>query len=493
MTFKIFIFGIGMMLSHVLIAESNHSTVNSQSSTKENRLELDEIIQLAKTNDPWLLGNQYTQDSVKSLSVAAGTLPDPKISLGLANIASDSFQFNQEAMTQVKLGISQMFPRGDSLAIKQQQLANLEKQFPYQRQDRKAKVTVSVSQLWLDAYKAQQSIALIESDRVLFEQLVDVAEASYSSTVGKTRQQDLVRAQLELTRLDDRLTQLNQKLDASKQRLAEWFIGNGGRKSESASSLKINSNTDFSVAVELPQIELINPALISQDEPRVQQLVEMISRHPAVVAIDQKLKASQSSVELAKQKYKPEWGVTASYGYRDASPLGQPRSDLFSVGVSFDLPLFTENRQDQQLRAATSKKATVKTKRWLVLRRLIASFKSTRAQLLRLVERQKLFKRRLLPQMHDQAEASLTAYTNDDGDFAEVVRSRIAELNARIDALNINVDIQKNIVQLNYFLIESNKQDSDKRAFNKQYRNQKITTQLTTLNNKVSGLGVQND
>jgi len=166
---------------------------------------------------------------------------------------------------------------------------------------------------------------------------------------------------------------------------------------------------------------------------------------------------------------------------------------LFSVGVSFDLPLFTENRQDQQLRAATSKKATVKTKRWLVLRHLIASFKSTRAQLLRLIERQKLFKRRLLPQMHDQAEASLTAYTNDDGDFAEVVRSRIAELNARIDALNINVDIQKNIVQLNYFLIESNKPDSDKRAFNKQYRNQKITTQLTTLNNKVSGLGEQHD
>ncbi|MDQ7048030.1 MAG: TolC family protein [Enterobacterales bacterium] len=246
---------------------------------------------------------------------------------------------------------------------------------------------------------------------------------------------------------------------------------------------------NFSIAVELPQIVLINPTFVSQAAPSVQTLVKMISRHPAVVAIDQKLKASQSSVDLAKQKYKPEWGVTASYGYRDASPLGQPRSDLFSVGVSFDLPLFTENRQDQQLRAATSKKASVKTQRWLVLRRLIASYNSTRAQLLRLIERQKLFKQRLLPQMHDQAEASLTAYTNDDGDFAEVVRSRIAELNARIDALNIDVDIQKNIVQLNYFLIESNNQDSDLRASNKQNHNQTLTTQLATVNDKVSELG----
>ena len=77
------------------------------------------------------------------------------------------------------------------------------------------------------------------------------------------------------------------------------------------------------------------------------------------------------------------------------------------------------------------------------------------SKLVRLNERQKLYQERLLPQMHDQAEASLTAYTNDDGDFAEVVRSRIAELNASIDALNINVERQKSIIQLNYFFMNS--------------------------------------
>jgi len=479
MYFKLLIFSLGILISVGVTAQNEQSTAQQS----EKILQLDELVQIATNNDPWLLGNQYTQDSVKSLSVAAATLPDPKITLGLANIATDSFQFNQEAMTQVKLGISQMFPRGDSLAIKQQQLANLEQQFPYQRRDRKAKVTVSVSQLWLEAYKAQQSIALIEQDRVLFEQLVDVAEASYSSAVGKTRQQDLVRAQLELTRLDDRLTMLNQKLDTTKQRLAEWLIGKAGQEFQPQSTAELNASLKFLIATDLPQIALIDPLLIKQRSWSVQQLVEIISKHPAVVAIDQKIKASQSVVNLAKQKYKPEWGVSASYGYRDASPLGQPRSDLFSVGVSFDLPIFTENRQDQQLQAAVSQKASVKTQRWLVLRGLIASFKSTKFQLIGLIERQNLFKKRLLPQMHVQAEASLTAYTNDDGDFAEVVRSRIAELNARIDALNIDVDIQKNIIQLNYFLTLSDKDDS----------NQKIKTQVPWLNSKVSRLGDQND
>jgi len=65
-----------------------------------------------------------------------------------------------------------MFPRGDSLELKQKQLQLVGSQYPYQRENRKAKVTVTTAKLWLDAYKAQESIALIENNRVLFEQVI---------------------------------------------------------------------------------------------------------------------------------------------------------------------------------------------------------------------------------------------------------------------------------------------------------------------------------
>jgi hypothetical protein len=54
--------------------------------------------------------------------------------------------------------------------------------------------------------------------------------------------------------------------------------------------------------------------------------------------------------------------------------------------------------------------------------------------------------------MAEQAEASLTAYNNDDGDFAEAVRARIAELNAKIDALGIAVERLQVITHMNYLL-----------------------------------------
>lgn len=435
------ILGISLMSANAaeLVKKGNHEFT------------MEAAVKAAKLVDPWLVGNQHSQNAVESMSIAAGTLPDPKMSIGLANLAADTFDFGQEAMTQFKVGVSQMFPRGDSLAIRKEQLELLGAQYPYQRQDRKAKVAVTVSHLWLDAYKAQESIALINNKRVLFEQLADVAQSSYSSAFGKTRIQDIVRAQLELTRLDDRLTKLSQQQDMFKQRLYEWLSDYFVEKSLVKNHVL---SPDLMMARRLPDTGLVNPQLYTETkETDPQILFDYFIDHPVVMALDQKIKASRSDIELAQQKYKPEWGVNASYGYRDNDPMGNDRADLFSVGVTFDMPLFTANRQDKQVESAVSRAESVKTEKWILLRKLIASFETSKAQLHRLDQRQQLFKQQLLPQIHEQAEASLTAYTNDDGDFAEVVRARIAELNANIDALNINVDRQKTIIQLNYFFM----------------------------------------
>lgn len=427
---------------------------------EQQTLTLDTAINSALQNDPWLQGNRHQQNSIESMSIAASTLPDPKVSVGLANIAADSFDFDQEAMTQFKIGISQMLPRGDSLAIKSQQLKLIASEYPFQRQDRKAKVTVLASKLWFDIYKAQQSIVLIEKDRALFEQLADIAQASYSSNIGKTRQQDIVRAQLELTRLDDRLAMLKQQEEMRMQQLSEWlsdyFLDHYSNHSNPLLNKDMSPTEQLKVSSVMPEVKMILPNLyLSNTRLSQQTIFEYLSKHPSILALEQRIKASKSGISLAKQMYKPEWGLNAGYGYRDSDATGRDRSDLFSIGVSFDLPLFTGNRQDKQVQSAVSKSEATKTQKWLLVRKLIASFETSRAQLVRLTERQSLYNNKLLPQMHDQAEASLTAYTNDDGDFAEVIRSRIAELNASIDSLGIDVERQKNIVQLNYFFMNN--------------------------------------
>jgi len=290
-----------------------------------NTLTLEEAVRAAQLNDPWLAGNRHSQDAIESMSVAAGTLPDPKVTFGLANLPTDTFDFNQEAMTQFKVGVAQMFARGDSLAIKRKQIETVGSQFPFQRLDRKAKIVVAVSKLWLDAYKAQESITLIERDRPLFEQLADVAEASYSAALGKTRQQDIVRAQLELTRLDDRLTVLRQKQEMLMEKLSEW-LSEYFREQYSDNSIAetVRPWSRLELGKNLPDIKMVQePLYLAEKEADPQKLYEYFSRHPSLLAVDRKIEASKIGIDLAREKYKPVWGVNVNYGYRDEDQNGK--------------------------------------------------------------------------------------------------------------------------------------------------------------------------
>ncbi len=453
------------LLSFFSIASFASIAAEQQGKAEQAPLSFERAIKSAQLNDPWLSGNVHKQRAIELLSISANSLPDPKVSIGLANLPSNGFDFSQEGMTQAKFGISQMFPRGDSLAIKSEQLKLQSEAYPYQRKNRQAQVTVTVGSLWLDAYRVQQSIALIQQNRALFEQLADVAQASYSSTFGKARQQDIVRSQLELTRLEERLDKLAQQQSSYQGLLMQWLaeLPNAGEtqvninsslNKVSVNELKLGRALSRKLSKEMPKIDLLNSELVFSDKWLTpQQLVPYFSQHPAITSVDKKVSSTQTSIKLAEQKYQPEWGVNASYGYRDDDLNGNSRADLFSVGVTFDLPLFTENRQDKEVQSAIATTEAVKTEKVLLLRQLLGAFSSTKARLLGLNKRQHLYREKLIPQLHAQAEVSLTAYTNDDGDFAEVVRARIAVLNAEIDQLKLNVEEQKMRLELNYLFI----------------------------------------
>ena len=415
-------------------------------------------IQQAQHNDPWLVENKYIQDSLESKSIAAGTLPDPIASISMLNLPTDGYDMNQENMTQIKLGLNQSFPRGDTLQLQRKKLQILSSQNPYQRADRNAQIAVTVTALWLEVFKAKESIRLIEKDRVLFEQLINISAASYSTAFGGTQQQDVIRAQLELTRLDDRLTKLRQQQDVAQKKLTQWISGqfvdqyaNNNLGSPSYSTVEINSQ-------QLPKLILQHPELMKLAEPELsEKLASYFVQHPSVLALDRRIQASETDVDLSKQKYKSQWGINAAYSYRADQKSGKSRADFLSIGINFDLPLFTENKQDKQLQASVSQAEAIKTQKWLLLRKMIANFQTAKVQLHRLKQRSQLYQQQLLPKIHEQAEAALSAYTNDEGDFAEVVRARIDVLDTEINNLGIDVDRQKTISQINYYLVTSDK------------------------------------
>lgn len=422
----------------------------------EQSLSFIQAIKMAQKNDPWLDGSHHKQKSIEALSFAANTQPDPSVSVTFASLPTDGFNVDQENMTQFKVGVSQLFGRGDSLKIRSKQLQLQSEEQPFKRKDRENKVAVTVGSLWLDLYRVEQSIGLIEASRSLFEQLSQLAELSYSSNLGGTRQVDIVRAQLELTQLDDRLNQLKLEEKRYQGMLEQWLSHYLTVESLSEDLYTSNHRLTRLTSRELPQLVFHRKDVINDENSlKPGQLALVFSSHPAVKAVDKNIDATRIGVDLAEQKYQPQWGVNASYGYRADDPLGNSRADLFSIGVVFDLPLFTGNRQDKEVSSAIANTEVIKTEKLLLIRQLISAFTSAKGQYFRLKERQILYTERLLPQIHEQVEASLTAYTNNEGEFSEVVRGRIAELNAHIEFLTMNTKEQKIILEMNYLLVDN--------------------------------------
>lgn len=417
-----------------VIAAVTALVYSSNALAQTDSLSVGRAVSAAIANDPWLTANRHRQSALESQSVAASALPNLEMSVGLANMAVDSFNIHQEGMTQLKVGLSQKFGRGEQLALSQQQLQQRSEQFPFMRKNRQAQLRAKITELWLRAYQANKSIALINQDRRLFEQLVDIAESSYSSTLGKTRQQDVIRAQLELIRLDDRLAKLSQQRNNYLALMAQWLP---------------QPLLDLPLASQLP--ELASPDV----EFKPMALAQAFSQHPRVMAIERNIAAAATSIDVAKQNYRPQWGVNASYGYRADTPNDVSRADLFSVGITLDLPLFNEARLAHQVSASTSRAEAVKTDKLLLLQQMIASAQALNAQLGQLAKRRQLYHSQLLPQTHQQAAASLNAYGNDSGDFSDVMHARITELNTTIEALNIDIEQRILTAQLAYYFTNS--------------------------------------
>jgi len=57
--------------------------------------------------------------------------------------------------------------------------------------------------------------------------------------------------------------------------------------------------------------------------------------------------------------------------------------------------------------------------------------------------------------MEEQASAALTAYNNDDGDFAEAVRARISELNAQVELIQMMAERAKTLASFRYLTTDA--------------------------------------
>jgi outer membrane protein TolC len=283
----------------------------------------------------------------------------------------------------------------------------------------------AVRRNWLETYYWVQAAAVVNETRSLFTQLVEITRDRYAA--GRQNQQDVLRAELELGLLDDRQTRILASEDVQRAELARWI---GREVAQRPLPGKLQS---------LPHI------------PALEQLRAGLATHPAIQSKTAKVAASQEAVNIAREAYKPEWMLDVSYGLRGGeNPDGSDRSDFLSAMVMVDLPVFAKKRQDRRLAASQHRVNAAVQMREESYRELQRMLDTSYADWRRLGERMRRYVDELLPQAAATAEAALTAYQSDRGDFTMLMRARITELETRLQYLRLRIDHAKNQANLLY-------------------------------------------
>ena len=391
-------------------------------------LSLSEAELRALEADPIVEATEARADAMREDAVADGQLPDPKMRIGLNNVPTDTFDLGQEAMTQLSFGLQQAIPRGDTLEYRQRRTEWLANAQSARAKAERRRVRREVREKFLEVYFQVQAAEIVRASRKLFEQLVDVTR--YQFAAGRVTQQDVLRAQVELSRLDDRETRIRNREEAERANLATWI----GRLAWEP------------LAKERPVLPPLPPREV---------IAATLERHPLLAFKAAEVESYRQGVQIAREQYKPGWNVGIEYRKRfGENPNGTERTDMMAAMVTFDLPLFTGQRQDKRLNASLRKAAAARYDKDDMYRQLKAMLDREYANWERLTERKALYADRLVREAEANAEAALKAYQSGLTEFTTLMRARLTELDVRIDELRIWTDRARAQARLLYLLTE---------------------------------------
>lgn len=196
----------------------------------EKRLSLQDAIKTALRDNPGLAEMRARAEAMAAIPSQVGSLPDPVISFNTLNLPVDTFDRSQEAMTQLQIGISQAFPFPGKLGLRRSAAEYEAAAAGNDVHEVRLLLIRDVKQTWWNLFYLDQALETVKRNQALMRQFVEIAQTKYR--VGQGLQQEVLLAQVELSKLLDlevQLTALRRTSEARLNALLNWPTTQIGR------------------------------------------------------------------------------------------------------------------------------------------------------------------------------------------------------------------------------------------------------------------------
>jgi len=377
-------------------------------SASDTELSLPKAERIALQNNPALAAAGKQAVALAEIPPQVGTLPDPHLAFDAMNLPVDTFSTTQENMTQLRVGLSQELPFPGKLGLKSEAAHFEAEAARFDVDEFRLKLIRNVRINWWNLFYLDRALEIVRRNQALLRQFITIAQTKYK--VGKGLQQDVLLAQVELSKLLD----------------IEIRLKGARRDGEARLNAILNRPTHLAITIpakvdeQLPMVE---------DEQALHQIA--MKMRPLLKEKNKHIDAARSRVLLAEKDYYPDFKVGAGYGFRQGNNTGRSdtRADFLTLGVSLNLPIFTGTKQDRALAQRRAEVAREQFARRDAIEAIWSETSAALADYRRSKEQASLFKTGIIPQASQTVASMQAGYQVNKVDFLNLVRSQITLYN----------------------------------------------------------------
>lgn len=347
-----------------------------------------------------------------------GSLPDPMFNTAYHNESFNQFTQGSSDFSWLRFGVEQELPFPGKLGLKETAASQeAEREGALYRAtalDVVTRVRVAYS-VYVLAYR---SIDVLEKNKELLATLERGAEARYR--VGEGLQQDVIRAQVEVSILVGRLTSLDQA------------------RASAAAMLNGLLNRPPSAALGTPAP--VEPSTLSYTLDELERLAR--EQSPALRAADLNTARADTTVSLAKRQYFPDFVVRADY-YNKADLVPE-----WEVGLGIRIPLYFWRKQAYGVEEAAAGAEEARAARQNTAQDILARIKDLHAQATAADRLVKLYEGTVVPQAEQSLRSATAGYQVGQVDFLTLLNSFTVLNDYQLRAYEERANLEKAVAGL---------------------------------------------
>ena len=340
-------------------------------------------------------------------AIRAGALDDPKGWVAISNVPIRTWSFREEDMTGKEIGFSQMIPYPGKREHASRIVGKEKEQAEFDLAEMRNMLRADVKMAYAELSTVRAQAEVVRQVRAVLDQVVQVSTDMFA--VGKGRQPDVLRGQMEFQKMREMLLALENR--------------------EKVLSIRLNTIAALPPSAPVPALDNLAEFFPGYDAEDLRAIYK--AERPARQAIQARIEKGKLGIIHAEHDYKPDFEVSTSYMQRDAMPDGTKRPDMFSAMVSMTLPIWRKGKIEPGIRAMAAEKEMAVFDAETFDIESANAIGGALSSLGNFGAVAKLYRTTLIPQAEQSVQSGLEAYQVGKIDFPMLMDSLMASLNFR--------------------------------------------------------------